>query len=51
MKDKIVIKDDRENSVEASAPMIISASRATDIPAFYAEWFFERLKRGSNTKA
>jgi len=26
--------------------MIISASRRTDIPAFYAEWFFERIKEG-----
>ena len=26
--------------------MIISASRRTDIPAFYADWFFNRLEEG-----
>lgn len=26
--------------------MIISASRRTDIPAFYSEWFFNRIKDG-----
>lgn len=26
--------------------MIVSASYRTDIPAFYAEWFFERLRSG-----
>jgi hypothetical protein len=26
--------------------VILSASRATDIPAFYADWFLERLKAG-----
>lgn len=26
--------------------MIISASRRTDIPAFYNEWFFQRVKEG-----
>ena len=26
--------------------MIISVSRRTDIPAFYSEWFFNRLKDG-----
>ena len=27
-------------------PVIVSASRSTDIPAFYADWFLERLKAG-----
>ena len=31
---------------EAQAPYIISASRSTDIPAFYSDWFFHRLKVG-----
>ena len=26
--------------------MIISASRRTDIPAFYSDWFFKRLEEG-----
>ena len=26
--------------------VIVSASYRTDIPAFYSEWFFERLKKG-----
>ena len=30
----------------AMAPVIISASRATDIPAFYADWLVHRLKAG-----
>jgi len=33
-------------SVEAIAPVIISASRSTDIPAFYGDWFMERLRAG-----
>jgi hypothetical protein len=28
------------------APLIVSASRSTDIPAFYADWFFHRLQKG-----
>lgn len=31
---------------EAIAPLIISASRSTDIPAFYGEWFMDRLAAG-----
>ena len=33
-------------TVRAQAPLIISASRSTDIPAFYADWFFHRLQKG-----
>ncbi|MBR5391332.1 MAG: DUF1848 domain-containing protein [Prevotella sp.] len=32
--------------VSMQAPLIVSASRSTDIPAFYAEWFFHRLQKG-----
>lgn len=32
--------------VEAHSPLIVSASRATDIPAFYSRWFFNRLQEG-----
>ncbi len=32
--------------VKAQAPVIVSASRSTDIPAFYAGWFFKRLEIG-----
>lgn len=31
---------------KAIAPMIVSASRATDIPAFFSPWFFNRLDKG-----
>lgn len=33
-------------TVNAQAPIIVSASRSTDIPAFYADWFFHRLEKG-----
>ena len=46
MIDRVIIKTDRGESVEAIAPVIISASRSTDIPAFYAKWFFNRLAKG-----
>jgi len=37
---------DQGRRQKAIAPLIISASRSTDIPAFYGRWFFNRLKRG-----
>ncbi len=43
---KTQIKRDDNTMAEAQAPVIISASRSTDIPAFYADWFFHRLKVG-----
>lgn len=42
----ISIRNDNGKEVLAQAPLIISASRATDIPAFYADWFFRRLDMG-----
>ena len=43
---KIQIQSDSGELVSGQAPIIVSASRATDIPAFYAEWFFDRLEKG-----
>lgn len=40
------MQDDSGAEISAQAPLIISASRATDIPAFYADWFFRRLEKG-----
>lgn len=44
--DKTKIVRDNGEVVDAQAPVIVSASRSTDIPAFYADWFFNRLKKG-----
>lgn len=43
---KIVIQTDTGRDIEALAPIIISASRSTDISAFYPKWFFNRLAKG-----
>jgi hypothetical protein len=40
------IRTDKRVLVEAKAPIIISASRSTDIPAFFAPWFMNRLGKG-----
>ena len=42
----IQIRRENGETVKAQAPIIVSASRSTDIPAFYADWFFHRLKVG-----
>lgn len=44
--DKVNIQRENGECVEAQSPVIVSASRSTDIPAFYADWFFNRLKIG-----
>lgn len=36
----------RETSVKTVFPKVISASRATDLPAFHAAWFMERFRKG-----
>jgi DNA repair photolyase len=46
MWNKININTDKGELKVGIAPIIISASRSTDIPAFHAKWFFNRLERG-----
>ena len=46
ISDKTYITLDSGIAVEAQSPVIVSASRSTDIPAFYADWFFHRLRQG-----
>ena len=46
MDERIQILRQNGEMVEGIAPVIISASRSTDIPAFYAKWFINRLKAG-----
>ncbi|MDR1160724.1 MAG: DUF1848 domain-containing protein [Tannerellaceae bacterium] len=43
---KVKIELQSGGFADAQAPVIISASRSTDIPAFYTDWFFNRLKEG-----
>ena len=38
--------NEKGEPIKAIAPVIVSASRATDIPAFYAGQFFDNLERG-----
>ena len=44
-EDRYIILD---NGIVAKAtfPIVVSASRSTDIPAFYSDWFFHRLNKG-----
>ncbi|HOT03478.1 MAG TPA: DUF1848 domain-containing protein [Methanolinea sp.] len=42
----VEIMDDEGIRRDAIAPVIVSASRSTDIPAFFGEWFIHRLMRG-----
>jgi len=46
MHNKLTITTDSGATVQAYAPVILSASRSTDIPAFYSKWFINRLKIG-----
>ncbi len=43
-KEKISLQDGTE--VNAICPVIISSSRATDIPAYFSKWFLNRLNAG-----
>jgi len=44
--DKTTIITDDGTCREGIAPLIVSASRATDIPAFHSSWLMERIRRG-----
>lgn len=43
---KVKITRECGEEIDAFAPVIVSASRSTDIPAFYSDWFLHRLKTG-----
>jgi DNA repair photolyase len=43
---KTEMMNEKEEMVSAITPLIVSASRSTDVPAFYSDWFMERLKAG-----
>lgn len=44
--DKAEIVNEQGERVFAQTPVIVSASRSTDIPTFYGDWFVERWKAG-----
>lgn len=44
--ERLAIRDDSGRERQAVAPVIVSASRSTDIPAFYGDWFVRRLSLG-----
>lgn len=44
--DRGIIRLESGEEVTAVMPVIISASRSTDIPGWYADWFIKRLKKG-----
>lgn len=44
--DKEIITLDNGQTALAQAPVIVSASRSTDIPGFYSDWFLNRLRKG-----
>ncbi|MBE1426626.1 hypothetical protein H4684_003292 [Desulfomicrobium macestii] len=44
--EKVTLSLPQAREVQAVAPVIISASRSTDLPAFHSEWFMNRLRAG-----
>lgn len=43
---KINITTDSGMLVSAVSPVIVSASRSTDIPTYFSKWFIDRFKKG-----
>lgn len=46
LKQKSTLTLNDGSVVPCQEPIIVSASRSTDIPAFYCDWFFHRLNEG-----
>lgn len=46
IKNKPTITFENGIIVPCQEPVVVSASRSTDIPAFYCDWFFRRLQVG-----
>ncbi|MDR0466329.1 MAG: DUF1848 domain-containing protein [Deltaproteobacteria bacterium] len=46
MEWKKILIQTQNGEQQAIAPLVISASRATDIPAFHAKWFMNRVRAG-----
>lgn len=44
---KEAIKVENGEKVSAKMPVIVSASRSTDMPVFYSDWFVERFDGGN----
>lgn len=44
--EKRELQTEQGETVTVSLPVIVSASRSTDIPAFHADWFMDRLRKG-----
>lgn len=44
---QLAASDQRPETLNPEPRIVISASRRTDIPAFYMPWFMDRIKRGS----
>ena len=44
--EKVKLHTSKYGTVDAIAPVILSASRATDIPAFHHKWFLDKLEKG-----
>jgi DNA repair photolyase len=45
----VPLRTEDGTDAEAVAPVIVSASRRTDLPAFHGKWFFDRLQAGHVT--
>lgn len=44
--ERVLLRAEDGTNAEAVAPVIVSASRRTDVPAFHADWLFDRLRAG-----